>query len=112
MFSKIDNIYAFLFVPLATRPFQNRFTFKGKNLLMDEFPSLKVYPVTLIHCILVDSSTVVFWTSLFVILGAWGLLCRFFSILSANTVDPDQTPHYGSAVFANDPFQDFQVRMG
>ena len=44
------------------------------------------------------------------------LLCYFNGkILLANNVDPDQTPHYvasGSALFANDPFTDFQVKLG
>ena len=48
------------------------------------------------HCILVESSTVICWTSSFVILGVPGLFCRCYyiflwKILSANTVDPDQT---------------------
>ena len=34
----------------------------------------------LTHCILVDSSTIIFWTSPFVILGVSGLFCRFDSI--------------------------------
>ena len=46
---------------------------------------------TFTHCILVDSSTYICWTSPFVILGVF---FRFYSILLANTVDPDQTPHY------------------
>ena len=32
------------------------------------------------HCILVDSSTVIYWTSPFVILGVLGLFCGFYSI--------------------------------
>ena len=32
--------------------------------------------------------------------------------LLANSVDPEQMPHYGSAMFAYDLFMDFQVRMG
>ena len=31
----------------------------------------------LAHCILVDSSIVIYWTSPFVILGVLGLFCRF-----------------------------------
>ena len=30
----------------------------------------------------------------------------------ANNKDPDQTPPYGSVLFAYDPFTGFQVRMG
>ena len=48
---------------------------------------------TFTHCILVDSSAYTCWMSPFVILG---LFCRFYSNFdgkSANTVDPDQTPH-------------------
>ena len=59
---------------------------------------MAVYMYTLTHCILVDSSTLIFCTSPFVILGVSGLFCRFHSILDgksffANTVDSDQTPH-------------------
>ena len=47
------------------------------------------------HCLLMDSSTFIFWTSLFVILGVSGLFCRFYSILMEilliNNVGPDQT---------------------
>ena len=49
---------------------------------------------TFTHCILVDSSTYICWTSPFVILGVF---CRFYSNFDgklANTVDLDQTPHY------------------
>ena len=53
----------------------------------------------LTHCILVDSSIAICWTSSFVILGMSGLFCHFYSIflwliLLANPVDPDQMPHY------------------
>ena len=46
-----------------------------------------------------DSTTVICWTSPFVILGVSGLFCLFYSgfdgkALFANSVDPDQTPHY------------------
>ena len=46
-----------------------------------------------------DSSTVIYWASPFVILGVPGLFCRFYSIVFkenpvANNVDPDKTPHY------------------
>ena len=34
----------------------------------------------LTHCILVDSSIVICWISLFVILGVSGLFCHFYSI--------------------------------
>ena len=49
----------------------------------------------LTHFILIDSSTVICWTSPFVILGVLGLFCLFHSIFSwkivlANTVDPEQ----------------------
>ena len=51
----------------------------------------------LTHCILVDLSTIICWTSPFVILG-----CRVYVVGSilflmetyANKVDADQTPHY------------------
>ena len=48
------------------------------------------------YCILVDSSTVICWTSPFVILEVLDLFCRFYSIFmenSINFVDSDQTPH-------------------
>ena len=51
----------------------------------------------LTRSILVDSSTVICWTSPLVILGVSGLFCRFQSIFmenSVNSVDPDQTQHY------------------
>ena len=46
-----------------------------------------------------DPSSVVYWTSPFVILGMSGLICHFYSIfdwkiLLANNVDTDQTPYY------------------
>ena len=55
--------------------------------------------VCLTHCILVDSSTVICWTSIFIILGVLGLFCHFHSIfrwkiLLAENVDPDQMTHY------------------
>ena len=50
--------------------------------------------VELSHCILVDSSTVICWTSPYVILGLAGLFWDFYSIFEANSVDPDQRPHY------------------
>ena len=56
----------------------------------------KLFPLT--QCILVDYSTIVCWTSPFVILGVLGLFCHFYTIfygkiLLANNVDPDQKPH-------------------
>ena len=46
------------------------------------------------HCILVDSSTVTYFMSLFVILGLSGLFRNLRKILLANTIDPDQMPYY------------------
>ena len=43
---------------------------KGKR---GEMLPLKIYPFTLTCCILVDSSSVICWTSSFVILGVSGL---------------------------------------
>ena len=58
---------------------------------------------TLTHCIQVESSTVIYWTSPFVLLGESDLFCHFIlflmEILLANNVDPDQTPHF----VASDP---------
>ena len=49
-------------------------------------------------CILVDSATVICWTSLFVNKGYRVFLSLLFyflwKILFANNADPDQTPHY------------------
>ena len=51
----------------------------------------------LTHCFLVDFSTVLCWTSPFVILGVSGLFCHVCSILMKDPVSkqcgPDQTPH-------------------
>ena len=50
-----------------------------------------------------DSSTIIHWTIPFVILGVFDLFCCFYygnfivfgwKLLLANSVDPDQTPHY------------------
>ena len=43
---------------------------------------------TLTHCILVDSSTVIFWMNPFVILGVSGLFCLFYfnSIFDKNAI--------------------------
>ena len=48
---------------------------------------------TFTHCILVDSSTYICWTSPFVILGVFCLFYSNFDGKLAKTVDPDQTPH-------------------
>ena len=53
---------------------------------------------TLTHCILVDSSTVTCWTSLFDILGMSGLFCHFYFIFFmekpiSKQCRPGQTPH-------------------
>ena len=77
---------------------------------------------SLTHCILLDSSTVIYWTSTFVILVMLGLFCRFYSalflwkILLANNVDPDHT-HITWSLFwvctiCLCPFYGFQVRIG
>ena len=49
--------------------------------LLQEFSELHV-----MHCILVDSSTVICWTSPFVILGVLNLFCRFYYNLRENPV--------------------------
>ena len=63
---------------------------------MSEFLYLKVCVLTLIHYILVDSSTVLCWMCPFVILRDVGPILFYFfkEILLANNVDPDQMPHY------------------
>ena len=43
-------------------------------------------PDCLNHCILVDCSTVICWTSPFSILGVSGLFCRFYSVLMDDSV--------------------------
>ena len=69
-----------------------------------------------IHCILVESTAVVRWTSSFVILGVSGLFVAFIlflmKILLANNVEPSQTPHNVWHCFASDPFTGFQARIG
>ena len=74
----------------------------------------------LIHCMLVDSSIVIRWTSPFVILGVSGLFCRLCSISDwKNPVSKQCRPcsdatvcgvWSGSALFASDPFTEFRVR--
>ena len=59
---------------------------------MVELLHLKVFPFTLTHCILVDSSTVILWMSLFVILGVLGPFCGFYSILMENPVSKQCRP--------------------
>ena len=56
--------------------------------------SPEILPFHLTHCILVNSSNVIFWTNPFVISGALGLFCRFYFDFDRNSVDPDLTPHY------------------
>ena len=53
-------------------------------------------PFFLTHYILVDFSTVVCWTSPFVILGVSGLFSTSLFLMEntlGNNVDPGQTPH-------------------
>ena len=82
---------------------------------------MEVFQYTLVHYIQVDPSTVIYWTSPFVILGMSGLFCRFYSILwkilLTNSADLNQTPHYvasdlGLHCLPLTLFTDFQVRMG
>ena len=50
------------------------------------FTACAVLPlVLLIHCMLVDFSTVIYWTSLFLILEVSGLFCRFNSIFDGTS---------------------------
>ena len=46
---------------------------------------LRFLPPFLTHFILVDSSTVICWMSLFVILGVSGLFCCFYSIFDGKS---------------------------
>ena len=69
----------------------------GKMILTFDF-------LLLTHCIPVDSSTIIYWMSLFVILGVLALFCRFFLLLMENPGSEKgrlrsdatyyQTPHY------------------
>ena len=69
-----------------------------------------------------DSSTLIFWTSPFVILGESGLFAALFyfgwKILLENTVDPDQTPQDVASDLGLHClrmtllFSGFRVRMG
>ena len=86
---------------------------------------LQFLALCLNHCILVDSSTIICHMSLFVILRVVGLFCPFclFCInilfLMENPVSKRCRPWsdatmwhlFWSAMFAYDPFRDFQVRM-
>ena len=53
---------------------------KGKIVLAMLFAHLTFVFGALTHCILVDASTVICWTSSFVILGVSGLFCSLCSI--------------------------------
>ena len=72
--------------------------------------------VQLTHSLLVDSSSVIWWTSPFVILGVFGLyFVAFILFLMENPVSK-QCRHLcavwsGSELFDNDPFTGFLVRM-
>ena len=44
--------------------------------LVTQGENMEVCPYTLTHCILMDFSTALCWTSLFVILAVSGLFCR------------------------------------
>ena len=53
----------------------------------------------LTHCILVDSSSVIYWTSPFVILGVSGLFSCLYSVFVGKSckqkcLEPDQMQHY------------------
>ena len=76
---------------------------------------------SLTHCILVNSSTVLCWMSLFVILGVSGLFYRFYSTFDVNPVSIQCGPWSditlcgvwsGPALFAYDTFTCFQVKTG
>ena len=49
------------------------------------FLHFATYKAPITHCLLVDSSTVVCWTSLLVILGVLSLFCHFYSILDGKS---------------------------
>ena len=80
-----------------------------------------IYLMYLTHCILVDSSTVICWTSPFVIIGVSGYFVAFILFLMENSDSKQCRPRSdatwcgtwsGSALFASDPFTGFQVKMG
>ena len=48
-----------------------------------QLPRVATYSLT--QCILVDSSTVICWTSPFVILGVSGLFCHIYSIFNGKS---------------------------
>ena len=64
------------------------------RLLFQEKSSWVQKSKTFTHCLLVESSTYICWTSPFVILGVFCFFYSNFDGKLANTVDPDQTPHY------------------
>ena len=60
---------------------------------------MKLYPFILTHCILVDSPSVIYWTSPLVIIGVLSLFCCFYSSFDGksclvNTVGPGQMPQH------------------
>ena len=69
-----------VFVPVVIVVGGNNMT--GRSVVVFEDASVES---EFTHCILVDSSTVIWWTSPFVILGVSDLLCRFYSIFDGNS---------------------------
>ena len=80
--------------------------------------SYRLKNVSLTHCILVGSSTVIYWTSPYVILGVSDLLCRFRLFIMKNPVSKHCRPRSDATwcgvwswfvLFACNPFTGFQM---
>ena len=84
---------------MATRiPLKFLLQLQKKNLF-DYTPAYCPYCNRLTHCILVGSSTAIFWTSPFAILGVSGLFCRFHSIFDGNFFSKQCNPLYTGRLF-------------
>ena len=65
---------------IQERVLASKFEYSATCLLHFDCYVVCMYFLGLTHCILVDSSTVICWTSPFVILGVSDLFCCFYSI--------------------------------
>ena len=69
----------------------------------------------LTYYIQLDSSTVICWTSSFVILGVLSVFCSFYSIFDgksvSNSEDSDQMPHYAASDLGLDCLQRTLLRV-
>ena len=55
------------------------------QLFRNEFAPNRRKFLRFTHCLLVDSSIVICWTSLSIILGVSGLFCRFYSVFDGKS---------------------------